>query len=140
VHKSNRPRSVRIFTALLMISALVMAFVGWAANAYWVSAACLLLQAVLLWSGRARGLFRSVLIVNQLSGLVLILVLWLGAGLGDTKLDIAGVALIVNLLCGGPLLSILAIGLIPALHQGRRVHAWFDRRNSEPALVGARTA
>jgi len=140
VHKSNRPRSVRIFTALLMISALVMAFVGWAANAYWVPAACLLLQAVLLWSGRARGLFRSVLIVNQLSGLVLILVLWLGAGLGDTKLDIAGVALIVNLLCGGPLLSILAIGLIPALHQGRRVHAWFDRRNSEPALVGAGTA
>ena len=107
---------------------MVMAFVGWAANAYIVPSLCLLLQAVLLWLGRGRGLFKGVLIANQLSGLVLILVLWLGTGLGDTKLDIAGVALLVNLLCGGPLLSILAIALIPSLHRGRSLHRWFERK------------
>jgi hypothetical protein len=131
---------VRIFVGLLIASALVMAFVGWAANAYWVPAACLLLQAVLLWSGRWLALFKWILIVNQLSGLVLILMLWLGDGLGVTKLDIAGMALLVNLLCGGPLLSILAVGLIPSLHHGRPVHSWFGARQPADSLVGARTA
>lgn len=137
---SKRPRLVLIFVALLIASALVMAFVGWAANAYWVPAACLLLQAVLLWSGRGLQLFKGVLIANQLSGLVLILVLWLGDGLGDTKLDIAGVALLINLLCGGPLLSILAIGLIPALHHGRPVHDWFGANGAAASWYGAKTA
>jgi len=140
VQTSIRPRAVRIFVGLLVVSALVMAIVGWAANAYVVPAACLLLQATLLWSGRGLGLFRAILIANQVSGLVLILVLWLGSGLGDTKLDIAGVALLVNLLCGGPLLSILAVGLLPSLHHGRAVRAWFGARGPAEVPAGARAA
>ncbi len=103
-----------------------MAFVGWAASAYFAPALALLVQAALLWRGRGLGLFKGILVVNQLSGLVLILVLWLGSGLGDTKLDIAGVALIVNLMCGGPLMSLLAVALLPALHRGKRLFAWFQ--------------
>ena len=36
------------------------------------------LLALLLWSGRAGGLFKWVLVLNQVAGLVLILALWLG--------------------------------------------------------------
>ena len=121
---------VRVYVALLLVSAAMMAFIGWAANAYYVPALCLLLQAILLWFGRGLGLFRSVLILNQISGLTLILVLWLGDGLGDTKLDVSGIALLLNLLCGGPLLSILAAGLIPALRHGRSVGSWFGARST----------
>ncbi len=60
-----------------------------------------------------------------MSGLALILVLWLGGGLGDIKLDIAGVMLLANLLCGGPLMSVLAVAMLPGLHRGRRLFSWF---------------
>jgi hypothetical protein len=116
---------VKVHVALLLISAAVMALLGWSASAYYVPALCLLLQAVLLWGGKGFGLFKWIVILNQVSGLVLILVLWLGDGLGDTKLDIAGVMLLTNLLCGGPLLSILAVAILPALHRGKRLFAWF---------------
>lgn len=121
----SRPTLVKAYAALLVIGAALMALIGWSANAYLVPALCLLLQALLLWRGRGFALFKWILVINQVSGLVLILVLWLGKGLGDLKLDIAGVMLLVNLLAGGPLLSILAIGLLPSLHSGRRLFSWF---------------
>lgn len=120
-----RPKGVWIHCTLLLACAALMAWVGWSAHAYFVPALCLLLQAALLWSGRGFRLFRWILVVNQASGLALILVLWLGSGLGDTKLDIAGVMLLTNLLAGGPLLSILAVALLPGLHRGKRLFSWF---------------
>lgn len=125
MNENPRPTPVKIYAVLLLASAVVMALLGWSASAYYVPAACLLLQALLLWRGRAFGLFKWIVLVNQLSGLILILVLWLGDGLGDTKLDIAGVMLLANLLCGGPLLSILAVAIMPSLHRGRRLFNWF---------------
>jgi hypothetical protein len=121
----TRPGLVKIHAALLLVAAALMALIGWSASAYFVPALCLLLQALLLWRGRGFGLFRWIIVVNQVSGLILILVLWLGDGLGDTKLDIAGVMLLANLLCGGPLMSILAVAILPALHKGRRLFDWF---------------
>lgn len=125
-----RPTSVRVYTVLLVLSAIFMSLLGWSASAYYVPAACLLLQAVLLWSGRAYGLFKWILLVNQVSGLALILVLWLGDGLGATKLDVSGVALLVNLLCGGPLMAIWGGAILPALRGGKRLFLWF---NGQPA-------
>lgn len=125
MQEPSRPRMVKVHAALLLAAALLMALIGWSANAYFVPALCLLLQALLLWRGRSFGLFRWIIVVNQVSGLILILVLWLGDGLGDSKLDIAGVMLLVNLLCGGPLMSILAVAILPALHKGRRLFDWF---------------
>jgi hypothetical protein len=123
--RQSHPTLVKASAALLVIGAALMALIGWSANAYFVPAICLLLQAALLWRARGYSLFKWILVINQLSGLALILVLWLGGGLGDLKLDIAGVMLLVNLLAGGPLLSILAIALLPSLHRGRRLFAWF---------------
>lgn len=125
-----RPASVRVFTLLLVASGMFMALLGWSASAYYVSAMCLGLLALLLWSGRAGGFFRSVLVLNQVAGLVLILVLWLGdrIGLGHAKLDVSGVALIVNLLCGGPLAAILGAIMLPGLRSGRRLFNWFGAR------------
>ena len=131
----SRPTPVKVFATLLAISAAVMALIGWAANAYFVPALCLLLQAVLLWRGSGFALFKWILVINQASGLVLILVLWLGSGLGDTKLDIAGVMLLANLLAGGPLLSILAVALLPSLHRGRQLFNWFHPQPSLGAQV-----
>jgi hypothetical protein len=126
----SRPAAVRAYTVLLVLSAIFMAALGWSASAYYVPALCLLLQAVLLWSGRGYGLFKWILLVNQVSGLLLILVLWLGDGLGTTKLDIAGVMLLLNLLCGGPLLAIWGGAILPALRRGKRLFQWF---NAQPA-------
>jgi hypothetical protein len=126
MNSSLRPTQAKVFVTLMLVSAAVMAMLGWSASAYYFPAACLLVQAFLLWRGAAFGLFRGILLINQISGLVLILVLWLGDGLGNVKLDISGVSLLVNLLCGGPLMAILAIGLLPALHKGKPLAQWFN--------------
>jgi hypothetical protein len=125
-----RPASVRVFTLLLVASGIFMALLGRSASAYYVPAMCLALLAFLLWSGRAGGLFKWLLVLNQVAGLVLILVLWLGdrMGLGHVKLDISGVALLVNLLCGGPLAAVLGALLLPGLRSGGRLFNWFGAR------------
>jgi hypothetical protein len=122
----SRPTAVRIYTVLLLLSGFFMALLGWSASAYYVPAACLLLQTLLLWRGRGYGLFKWILLVNQLSGLVLVLVLWLGDGLGTTKLDIAGAMLLLNLLCGGPLMVIWGGAILPTLRKGKRLFQWFN--------------
>ena len=124
----GRPAQVRVFSILLVTGAVFMALLGWSAGAYYVPAMCLVLLAALLWSGRAGGLFKWVLVVNQVAGLMLVLVLWLGDGLGSHKLDVSGVALLVNLLCGGPLASILGAALLPGLRSGKRLATWFGAR------------
>jgi hypothetical protein len=124
----SRPAAVKASVGVLVASALVMAALGWSASAYYVPALCLLLQAVLLWSGRGFGLFRSILLVNLLSGLALVLVLWLGDGLGSRKLDVSGAMLLVHLLCGGPLMAAWGGLLLPALRRGTSVFQWFNPR------------
>lgn len=121
----SRPTSIKVYVVLMILSAIFMAFLGWSASAYYVPAICLILQAMLLWRGKGFPFFKGILFVNQISGLILILVLWLGDGLGTTKLDISSVMLLVNLLCGGPLMAILAIPLIPSLKNGHRLFQWF---------------
>jgi hypothetical protein len=129
---ASRPILVKAAGACLAAGAVFMALLGWSASAYFVPAACLLLQAILLWSGRGFRLFSSILVISQVSGLLLVLVLWLGDGLGTTKLDIAGVMLLANLLCGGPLMAILGAALSPSLRRNGRLARWF-----RPALRGA---
>ncbi len=123
-----RPTSVRVCAALLLASALFMALLGWSASAYYVPALCLALQALLLWSGRAYGLVKGIVLANLLSGTALILVLWLGDGLGARKLDVSGALLLANLLTGGPLMGIVGGALLPGLRRGRRLFQWFNPR------------
>jgi hypothetical protein len=120
-----RPLQVQLFALLLFVSSLATGAVGLAAAGYFVPAVCLLVQAFLLWSGRGRLFFTSVIAANLASGTVLILALWLGGPLGYTKLDIAGVALLCNLLCGGPLMSALGAPLLFSLQTGKKLPAWF---------------
>jgi hypothetical protein len=126
----TRPTQVRVYSLLLVLSGVFMALLGWSASAYYVPAMCLGLLALLLWSGRGGATFKWVLVANQVAGLVLILALWLGdrIGLGHAKLDVSGVALLVNLLCGGPLASILGGLMLPGLRSGRRLVSWFSAR------------
>jgi len=126
----TRPTQVRVYSLLLVLSGVFMALLGWSASAYYVPAMCLGLLALLLWSGRGGATFKWVLVANQVAGLVLILALWLGdrIGLGHAKLDVSGVALLVNLLCGGPLAAILGGLMLPGLRSGRRLFTWFSAR------------
>jgi hypothetical protein len=117
-----------LYAALLLASSFFMAFMGLSASGYFVPAVCLLLQGVLLWRGRAFRFFESVMLINQLTGLTLILMLWLGDGLGDLKLDIAGIMLLLNLLCGGPLMSLLAIAILGSLRFSKQIPDWFRSR------------
>jgi hypothetical protein len=125
---SARPRAVGVYTLLLLLSAVFMALLGWSASAYYVPALCLLLQAALLWFGRSAGLFKSILVANLVSGLVLILVLWLGDGLGARKLDVSGAMLLLNLLSGGPLMALWGGLMLPTLRRGASLFQWFDAR------------
>jgi hypothetical protein len=124
---SVRPLQATLYAALLLASGIFMAFMGLSASGYFAPAACLLLQAVLLWRGRAFKLFEWIMLINQLTGLVLILMLWLGDSLGDLKLDVAGVMLLLNLLCGGPLMSVLAIAILGSLRFSKQIPDWFRR-------------
>jgi hypothetical protein len=125
-----RPMQVRVFSLLLALSGIFMALLGWSASAYYVPALCLGLLALLLWAGRGGALFKWVLVLNQVAGLVLILALWLGdrIGLGHAKLDVSGVALLLNLLCGGPLAAVLGGLMLPGLRSGKRLFTWFNAR------------
>lgn len=125
-----RPTQAALFAALLLASSLFMAFLGMSASGYFVPAVCLFLQAVLLWRGRAFKLFEWIMLLNQISGLVLILMLWLGDGLGDLKLDIAGAMLLLNLLTGGPLMSLLSIAILGSLRLSKPLPEWFQARTA----------
>ena len=124
----SRPASALVCAALLLASALFMALLGWSASAYYVPAMCLALQALLLWSGRAYGLVKGIVLVNLVSGTALILVLWLGDILGARKLDVSGALLLANLLTGGPLMAICGSAMLPGLRRGRRLFQWFNPR------------
>jgi len=121
----SRPLQAKVYAALFVIGAACMAALGVSAGAYFVPSLCLLLTAWLVWQGRGLKWFSTILNLNQLSALVLILVLWLGEGLGVAKLNIAGVALIGNLLTGGPLMGALAVPLLVKLHFGSTLKNWF---------------
>ncbi len=125
---SVRPLQATLYASLLLASGIFMAFMGLSAGGYFVPAASLVLQAVLLWRGRAFKLFEWNMLINQLTGLALILLLWLGDGMGDLKLDLAGVMLLTNLLCGGPLMSVLAIAILASLRFGKQIPDWFRSR------------
>jgi len=121
----SRPLQARLFTILLLLAGVFMALLGMSASAYYVSAACLLLQAVLLWRGSAFKLFSAIMLLNEFSGLVLILVLGLGDALHLPKLDISGVMLMGNVFSGGPLMSVLALPMLASLYFSPLLPAWF---------------
>lgn len=123
---------VRIFAALLLASALVMAWVGSAAAGYYVPALTLFVLAALVWFERLARVVQAVAVINVISGLALILDLWLGEGLGDLKLDISAVMLLANLACGGPLLSLFAVPLVTWLRTGKAAPAWLAAHFAKP--------
>jgi hypothetical protein len=127
---TGRPTQVRVLSVLLLLAGLFAAMLGWSATAYYYTAGCLVLMAVLLWTGRAGALLRLLLVLNVVAGLVLVLVLWLGDGLGHAKLDVSGVAFLVNHFLGGPFASLLAAAILPGLRRGGALAAWFGTRTA----------
>ena len=127
---AGRPARVRVLSVLLLLAGLFAAMLGWSASAYYYTAGCLVVLAALLWTGRAGALLRWVLVVNVAAGLVLVLVLWLGDGLGHAKLDVSGVAFLVNHFLGGPFASLLAPVILAGFRPGGSLAAWFGARTA----------
>ena len=126
-----RPMVVTLFAALQLTAAALTAYFGLYAPGYLVPAACLLLQAALLWLGRGKTPFAGIMVLNQISGLILILVLAFGDGFGDRKLDISAVALLLNLATGGPLMGVLSLPLLGLLQFSSRLRDWFRASQNE---------
>ena len=126
----GRPVQARVLSLLLLLGGLFCALLGWSASAYYYTAGVLVLLALLLWIGRAAPLVRWVLVFNVVAGLVLVLVLWLGDPLGRAKLDVSGVAFLVNHFLGGPVASLLAGAILYGLRPGRPLAAWFAARSA----------
>ncbi len=128
---SQRPLEVVVFSALLAASALFMMFLGEMAHAYYAPALCLALVAILLWSARAPKLFKVLLLLNQLTAIVLILAIAYRRAVQPAEtltLDISSLALIGNMLFGGPVLAILSVPLLALLARGKRLPAWLASR------------
>lgn len=130
-----RPLQATIFSGALAVSGLFMIWLGTMASAYFVPGACLLLAAILLWRGAAFGFFEKLLTFNQVTAVLLLLVLLTGVAeaLHLPKLNISGVLLLANLVSGGPLMGILAIPLLISLHFGKTLPGWFHPRAAEAA-------
>jgi hypothetical protein len=88
-------------------------------------------MAGLLWFGKAGRLFKAVTLVNLVSGTLLVLVLAFGDFLGDHKLDVSGVSLLVSLLTGGPAVALVAPGLLLGLRSGKALDRWFNPAPSQ---------
>lgn len=125
-----------VWTILFLLSAALTGYFGLYAAGYFAPAACLLLQAVLLWSRRGKPVIIGITALNQLSGLVLVLVLAFGDALGVRKLDVSAVALLINLATGGPLMGLLSLPLLASLQFSRSVRDWFSMRPSQPLKEG----
>lgn len=122
----TRPRIVIALAALFLVSALLTLYAGLSARGYLIPAGVLALESVLLWFGRFRPLFSGLLILSVLSGLVMVLVLAFGDGLGHMKLNISGVALVINVLTGGPLMSVIGGPILSAMRHGTVLPGWFS--------------
>lgn len=109
----NTPRP-RLACVLLLIGGLLTGYFGLSANGYLVPAVTLLITSALLWLGRARALVRWIALLNMGAGLLLVLVLAFGGFLGDHKLDVSAVALLANLLAGGPMMSLAGLVVLGA--------------------------
>ena len=119
------PAPLKRWGVILAIGALVTGALGLDANGYLVPAAVALVLASLLWLGKGGALVRLVSLINLASGVLLVAVLALGGFLGDRRLDVSGVSLLVNLATGGPALSLVAPGVLLGMRPGKPLSAWF---------------
>ncbi len=122
----SRPLLATLLALAFLASALFMAWLALDAYAYFPPAACLLVQAFLLWQGRGGRCCARLLMANQLSAIVLVLDLWLGDQLHLPKLDISAAMLMANLALGGPLAGILAIVTLAAMHVNPALPGWLQ--------------
>lgn len=129
MQQTDRPGSARLLAVALLILGALVGYFGLSANGYLPPAAIAMLMAVLLWLGKGGPFFRAVTIINLISGTLLVLVLAFGDFLGDRKLDVSGVSLLVNLLTGGPAVALVAPGLLLGLRRGKPLDTWFNTAN-----------
>ncbi|HEB27246.1 MAG TPA: hypothetical protein ENI05_05645 [Porticoccus sp.] len=129
-----RPTQVTIFAILSFVAALFTLYLGTIASAYYLMAISLLLAAYCLWTGWYQKVFKNVLLLNQVTGIALIVLIAyrkIALPSEEFTLTLSGIALVGNVLVGGPFLAILAIPLIPLLSNGKTLPAWFNAQSKQ---------
>lgn len=129
----SRPRQAKVFAVLFALSAAFMAWLALDAYAYFLCALPLLACALLLWLGRGLRWFKALLTLNQITAIILILDLWLGDMLHLPKLTISALMLGANLLLGGPLMGVLALFALAAMHISTVLPDWLQSHQGERA-------
>lgn len=131
MERPPRPLGITLFTMLLLLAALATGYIGLSIKGFLVPAISLLVAATMLWLGRGRKAFVGLLIVNLVSGVGTDLIVALGDGLGHRKLDLSGVALLINTATGGPLMGVLSLPLLAALWWSPKLRGWFSGKAHE---------
>jgi len=115
------------------LAILVTAYAGMSASGYLLPVGALLVSAALVWLGQWRLVVVSLAAANLLSEVLMDTVLGIGDGLGRTKLDIAGVLLLTNFVCGGPLMTVIALPLLAAFRWSKELRRWFQSHETAAA-------
>ena len=124
-----RPTQATIFSILALLVAIFALYLGTMAYSFAVMAVSILLSAFWLWSGRGLKPFKTVLVLNQVTGIALIALIAyrkIVLPYEDFTLTLSGIALVGNVLVGGPLLALIAIPLLPKLSNGKPLGDWFN--------------
>lgn len=130
----NRPAQASVFSALFLAAALFMIYLGTMASAYYVTAISLFIGAFCLWTAWRPGLFKAILVLNQITATTLIVIIVyrkLALPTEELTLSISGLALIGNIFVGGPLLSILSIPVLGLLSYRKALHEWLDKSSKQ---------
>ena len=125
------PLEILIFCGLFSAAALFMLFLGTMAWAYSVPAVALAAAAILIWTGWQPKLLLALLGLNQLTAIVVILVLFYRRTMQPVEivtLDLSSLALIANMLLGGPALGLLSIPLLARRLRDKRLPNWLTSR------------
>ena len=124
-----RPTQATIFSILALLVAIFALYLGTMAYSFAVMAVSILLSAFWLWTGRSLKPFKAVLVLNQVTGIALIALIAyrkIVLPYEDFTLTLSGIALVGNVLVGGPLLALIAIPLLPKLSNGKPLGDWFN--------------
>lgn len=129
---SIRPTQVTVFSALLFGAAIFTLFLGTMASAYYLMSISLFISTYCLWTRWKPSVFKGFLLLNQLTAIILIVLIAyrkIALPMEDVTLSISGLALIGNVLVGGPFLGILSIPLLTLLSRGKTLPAWLASRS-----------
>lgn len=130
MRSQDRPIQVIVFSILLFISAIFMLYLGTMASAYSLMSITLFMAAYSLWNAWKSNILKIILILNQVSALALIILIAyrkIALPIEEVTLDLSGLALVINIIVGGPFMGILSGILLTMMKDGKPITVWLNK-------------